>query len=170
MRIAARLVDNIHRCQENWGAAMKWLSRQRAPTISSFGIVVALGTVCNPAWADGSSETSLEATTQLFAAAGVTNARALSEHEMGQFRGGFLNSLRAFLERLPEDNIAVVQDGNNTVSDIGPGAVSAEIDDLPRFYGRASADSRSASSRVISRTTRSTSTSRTYTRSRSWHR
>lgn len=149
---------------------MKWLSRQRAPTISSFGIVVALGTVCSPAWADGSSETSLEATSQLFAATGVTDAQVLSDDEMGQLRGGFLDRLRAFLERLPEDNVAVVQDGNNIDSQIGPGAVSAEIDDRPRFYGSASADSRSASSRVISRTTRSISTSSTRTRSRSWRR
>ncbi len=152
------------------GTAMCWLSNLRATKGSCIAIVAAFGMVNGPAWADGSREASLEATTHSLGATGLTNAQVLSDDELGQLRGGFLSWLRAFLERLPDDNVAIVQDGQNIDSEIGPGAVSAEILDPPRFEGTASADSNSASTRTISRVTRSTSTSRSYSRSRYWRR
>ena len=54
---------------------------------SCIAIVAAFGMVNGPAWADGSKEASLEATTHSLAATGLTNAQVLSDEEMGSVAG-----------------------------------------------------------------------------------
>ena len=135
---------------------MIWLSNRRAAVVSCIAIVTALGMVNGPAWADGWGETSIDATLQVFAAAGVTGARVLRDDEMGEVRGGFLGGLLGILETLPETNIAIVQDGDNIDSDIGPGLRTAE-NVRPGFEGRARADSSTSRTTVFMRTYSSSS-------------
>jgi len=124
---------------------MRLLSNRRATKLSCIVIVAALGLVSGPAWADDREQTSIDPTSQVFAAVEMTGAQALRDDEMGELRGGFLGNLGGFLGSLPETNTAIVQDGDEIDSQFGPGPVSADIDNRPRFYGSATANSTSSS-------------------------
>ncbi len=120
---------------------MRWLSNRHATKVSCIAIVAALGMVDAPAWAGDGGETSIDLASPVFAAVESTGARALRDDEMGELRGGFLGGI---LDALPETNTAIVQFGDNTVSQTGPGALSAKIDERPIFFGKARANSSSS--------------------------
>ena len=122
---------------------MRWLSSGRATKVSCIAIVAVLGMANGPAWAEGGDETSISSASQVFAAIEITGAQALRDDEMGELRGGFLGGL---LGAFPDTNTVIIQDGDVTVSDSGPGLRTVSSPPRPGFSATATANSSSSSS------------------------
>ena len=122
---------------------MRWLSNRRATKVSCIAIVAALCMVSGPAWADDRQQTSIDPVSQVFAAVERTGAQALRDDEMGELRGGFLGGL---LDAFPDTNTVIIQDGDVTVSDSGPGLRTVSSPPRPGFSATATANSSSSSS------------------------